>query len=632
MKRLPTEATLSDEAVPHDPPPDTGLPPSSFADLRNYIASDQHSNWNTRYRMTVVADMGRLIRLDPAAAVLRPVGTAIIPRFRALTPLTTELSKSRIDNLKSSCRAAFKYAARRWAGQRGPRELSPAWQALREKIAGTRDLVMYLSRFAHWCSGQKIEPDQVCDEVLLSYRAYLDDVIGYSVSAVQKLAKRWNLCAATVAGWPRSILTSPSTGKAPCSPKEIQMGKNLLGDYLAYVEFMACGSQPANELDPFRYDDDDKDLDALTDMGIANGSKSSDIMPYAATTIRNRKDVIRRLIGLCNRAAGIPLETMRLRDLVTGKNASLILKLYQREICNDTAHALVNGAHALVVLGRCFIKVDLKSQSALDSYAKNILTKVRKSEKSRAGGMTPKNRARLQQIGPKQMTALLKLPATLIGPVLVRVRAGTAGVSDLVDAQVGAAVAILLHAPIRSQNTVSIKIGTHLTFPSSRGSARLLFPAVETKNGVDLDFNLPIDATQLLRTYVEQILPYFDRSRAGSFLFPGLREGKKGSGLLGSQIRERIQDNVGVVLNQHAFRHLTACLYLRRCPGQYEVVRILLGQKNVATTRKYYCGLEAQAALEHFQKIMASLKENAGVDPEDMTRLVGVPKKTRSRR
>lgn len=184
-------------------------------------------------------------------------------------------------------------------------------------------------------------------------------------------------------------------------------------------------------------------------------------------------------------------------------------------------------------------------------------------------------------------------------------------------------MAILLHAPIRSRNTVSIEVGIHLILPPIRGSACLLFPAAETKNSVDLEFTLPADATQLLRIYVEQILPYFGRGRATNFLFPGLRNKKKGAGSLGLQILDRIQDKVGVVLNQHAFRHLIACLYLRRCPGQYEVVRILLGHKSVATTHKYYCGLEGEAALAHFQEVMASLKKEAGIDPTDMTRLAG---------
>ena len=245
-------------------------------------------------------------------------------------------------------------------------------------------------------------------------------------------------------------------------------------------------------------------------------------------------------------------------------------------------------------------------------------------------GMTLKNRERLQELGPKELLALLRLPAILIAPVLARVRAGTAGPADLVDAEVAAAITILLHAPLRSRNTVSIEVGRHLIFAPGRDSARLVFPYEEVKNDVELEFNLPSDATRLLRVYFETIRPNFDRTQRSNYLFPGLVKGTKSPNYLGRQILERIKNSISVTINQRLFRHLVALLYLRRCPGQYEVVRILLGHRTATTTRRYYCGLEAEAALEHFQTVMAALKVEAGIDPEDMTSIQDVRKQVRS--
>lgn len=602
-------------------------PPASFSDLRKRISEDPATGWNARYKAAVIADMSRLIELDPAIAMLQPTGTVIMPRFRSLTPLTTELSVGRINNIKSSCRAAFGYAGRRWAGMRGLRSLTTSWQALWQLILGNRDCTIYLSKFGHWCSGEGIEPDQVSDAVLARYRSYLAQVIGAADDAVQKMVRRWNRCAQVIDGWPKTRLTAPYSSRKGLTPKLAEMGELLRGDLSAYVELMRHGSQ-LDSADPFDcIDDENGEAESTNSAGRGRASRS--MRPYAEATIIARIDILRRLIGLCSRATNKTLQELRLADLVTKKNASLLLKLYRTELGNDTSHALVNSAHALVVLARYYVHVDDATQSALDRYAANILGNRKQADRTRSGGMTPKNRDRLEQLKSKQITALFRLPSVLLNSALARVRANKAGPADLVDAEVAAAITILLHAPLRSRNTVSIEVGRHLLFPAGSGSARLVFPPTEVKNDVELVFDIPPDATQLLRAYFMEVRPYFGRARQSNFLFPGVRKKSKAPGHLGCQILQRIQDAIGVTLNQHLFRHLVALLYLRRCPGQYEVIRILLGHKSVATTRKYYCGLEAEAALEHFRKIMAEWKAEAGVNPDDMTRLVGLPGKPR---
>jgi len=42
----------------------------------------------------------------------------------------------------------------------------------------------------------------------------------------------------------------------------------------------------------------------------------------------------------------------------------------------------------------------------------------------------------------------------------------------------------------------------------------------------------------------------------------------------------------------HQFRHACAAIYLKHRPGEYEVVRRLLGHRNIQTTINFYCGLE----------------------------------------
>ena len=601
--------------------------PATVAGLTEIIVADPKLSPGKKAYM--VGGLKKLMELDPVIATLQPNGRAVVCRFESLTTAATGLSYSRLSNIRSACRRAFKYAAARWKGMASTAGRTPEWQALYDLIRGNQNFTIYLSRFSHWCSGNDIRPDQVCDTVVARFGLYLELVVGEPGPMLRKMAIRWNMCANAIEGWPKTIITLPSTQGPRMAPRVEEFGDLLKADFQAYERLMRTGSE-GEDADPFHCEEAEDD--ELSPEARRRQRKGALFKPYAESTIIGRKDVLRRLIGLAVIVTGIPLSRMRLSDLVTKENASRILKLYRQQMGDPTANILVNSAHALVVLARHFVRVDDATQAKLDEYAAKILTAYKRAKMAGSGGMTAKNRKRLEALGPKQMTALFRLPATLISPVLARVRAGRAKPADLVDAQVAVAIAILLHAPLRSRNTIAIELDRHLRFPPGEDCAHLEFKHTEVKNDVALNFVLPPDATNLVKVYIAEIMPHFGRGRNTKFLFPGLFNDTKAANLLGRQIIARINHDVGVVMNQHLFRHLLALLYLRRCPGQYEIVRILLGHKSVNTTRKYYCGLEAEAALAHFIKIMKELKDETGIDPDDMARLVGGPRRVRATR
>ena len=57
-------------------------------------------------------------------------------------------------------------------------------------------------------------------------------------------------------------------------------------------------------------------------------------------------------------------------------------------------------------------------------------------------------------------------------------------------------------------------------------------------------------------------------------------------------------------MNVHAFRHFSAMLYLRECPGESTTVRLLLGHKSLATTVRAYCGTEQKDALRRYDNLI----------------------------
>ena len=60
-------------------------------------------------------------------------------------------------------------------------------------------------------------------------------------------------------------------------------------------------------------------------------------------------------------------------------------------------------------------------------------------------------------------------------------------------------------------------------------------------------------------------------------------------------------------MTAHQFRHAAGAIILQRRPGEYELVRRLLGHRNVQTTINCYIGLENIQAAEIFSQIVMEL-------------------------
>jgi integrase len=76
---------------------------------------------------------------------------------------------------------------------------------------------------------------------------------------------------------------------------------------------------------------------------------------------------------------------------------------------------------------------------------------------------------------------------------------------------------------------------------------------------------------------------------------------------MGSRLTKRLRAEIGIDMNLHLFRHFGAMLYLEAHPGQYEVVRRLLGHRELSQTLNAYVGFEAGTATRLFaETVMAA--------------------------
>jgi len=64
-----------------------------------------------------------------------------------------------------------------------------------------------------------------------------------------------------------------------------------------------------------------------------------------------------------------------------------------------------------------------------------------------------------------------------------------------------------------------------------------------------------------------------------------------------------------VRLTPHQFRHVAAKIYLDQNPGGFEVVRQLLGHKNMRTTINFYAGINTKRAGRAHSKLLMEIKE-----------------------
>ena len=132
------------------------------------------------------------------------------------------------------------------------------------------------------------------------------------------------------------------------------------------------------------------------------------------------------------------------------------------------------------------------------------------------------------------------------------------------------------------------------------------------KNGVALEFPLPPETMDLIDLYLGDYR-HLLADEPGDFLFPGKHAGRpKQNHALSRQINATVHKYTGLEMPAHRFRHTVGKIFLDRNPGQYEVVRQLLGHKNIKTTIEFYAGAEGAAAARHCSATILKLRVHEG--------------------
>jgi Phage integrase family len=250
-----------------------------------------------------------------------------------------------------------------------------------------------------------------------------------------------------------------------------------------------------------------------------------------------------------------------------------------------------------------FLSIAKETKCLSDADCERLDEMRRDLDERREEGLTGKNIDFLRQVlSPGVWSRIVRLPSAMMAKARQHRHAP---VRAAVMAQVAVAIAIESVAPVRIANLTSIRLGTNLIKPGGPNSNYwLTFPDHDVKNRVKLNYPLPPGVTELIDEYVHDFRPALLRGRNEDFLFPGQRQGAKDKVSFSGQITKRIYKATGLRMTVHQFRHAAGALILKHRPGEYELVRQLLGHRNVQTTINSYIGLETIQASEIFSKIV----------------------------
>jgi len=541
----------------------------SFADALEAISTSSELPKQRKAQWcSALRGLARCFSLPPQSIPAR--FSAVRARMQALHYPPFGWTAKTLANTKTNAKAALLWFRREEGLNSDGVSMTVAWQKLHQLLTdqSTRYRLAPLMRF---CSAIAVEPASVDEHVLdrfLRHREATSTRAG-DLAARRIIAMLWNGCVGVVEGWPGQTLEVPVLkGRGGLAWQDLPEGWRSDAD--AYLKFLST-------IHP------DK-----------NGNR---LAPCAQSTITTRK---RELVAAANMAvqAGVPLESLTsLAAMLRPEVANIIIDAYWKKDGDVPAAYTINLAIRIEAIAR---QMRLLSADELKALADLRYA----MEQHREEGMTEKNLAVVRAVlTPGVWNRVFKLPERLMEQA--RKMQNSAPVRAALLAQIAVAVAILLVAPVRLGNLAAIRLDVNLIKPGGPdGNYWLRFPKFDVKNKQALQFAFKGRLTELIDEYVSDFRPALMKGKNHDWLFPGRSTDHKEKISFSTQIVDQVEKATGLRVTIHQYRHAAAAMLLKHRPGEYELVRQLLGHKSVETTKRFYLDLETTVSSEIFTEIV----------------------------
>jgi integrase len=479
-------------------------------------------------------------------------------------PTAHGFSKSRWTTVRSQFTTALRLAGFELLPGRSLAKLTEDWARLHEQLP-SKMLRHSLSRLLHYCSAQGLAPEKVDDAVFERFQVALleSSLVKQPEKIVQRSKVCWNQAVDAVPGWPQHELDIPSRRNWYALPLAA-FPASFAADVEAWLDRLG-GSDLTEDL-PFR--------------------------PVVPSSLAKRRRELRQLASALVHQGREPASITSLRDLVALDAARQALEYVMARTGGKPTSQLASLSALLLGIARHWVGVDAKHEAKLKNLARRC--------RPRRGGMAAKNRAMLRQFeDPDTVLRLLTLPAQLVKGLEKEPRLSVHWARQV---EMAVAIELLLVAPIRLGNLTNLNLDRHLIRVGAGAAARLHLwvPADEVKNNMDLEFPLPAETMELIELYLTKARPVLEPRPECRTLFVGRAGGPRNQTALGTALTRLVERAVGVRVSPHQFRHLAGFLYLRQNPGSLEDVRALLGHHDLATTARFYAGMEGIAAARAY--------------------------------
>jgi integrase len=549
----------------------SSLPGPTLQDVLDGLARNSSlSDTRRRDLRSAVTSFAALMDTSPAHVAL-DLG-AIRSVLDLMVPIQAKVSRKRWANLRSDLSGAIAASGLRPMVKTSNVELSESWVALLAKVPD-RKMRDGLSRFSRWASERQIAPRDVNKEVVDRFIADLK-----SSSLVRKIVE---LGQTIVRSWNRVAQACPEEGL-----QEIEVTRRLNGPPRFSWEQLP---------ESFRQDV----AEYLEWASVPNPlDDNARRIPLAPKTRDLRRDHIHSAVTAAVTAEICADQLLDLAQLVQISTFKKILR-HRWESEGRKLTAYTHGvAGSLIAIAKEWVRVPNDALAAL------------KVTRSKLGalpiGLTDKNKDTLRQFNDKQLLGrLLSLPDKLWRQAATELKTSRRGFVDLQNAL---AIDILLIAPLRMKNLTALKFEEHIQWPQGQGKpAVILFKADETKNDVPLEFELSPELSNRFHLYRNQLAPTVIGKRPER-LFVTWRGKPRTQAALAVAIETTVLKHVGVRLTPHQFRHLAAKLILDRNPAAYELVRELMGHKNMQTTTNFYAGIDTRRAGRAHLELIAKIR------------------------
>ena len=555
----------------------------SFAELQQKIwVNDELSYPRRREIASAINTVATWFKL-PLDMI--PASTSFLrDRFRHVHPAHVNVSKRRIQNVRSLIMAAFRAEGitTKLAPYMTP--MAPAWKKLWDVLDGSTYHRTELSRLFRYCSNQGIDPDELNDDISAAYLDALETeaLVTKPRTRHQSVCRVWNKCAALYQdkGWPKTNLTVPRYEERLYSISEKLVSNGIKQDLHDYLTFLAGD-------DPF----------------------SAHAKPFKPKSLEAVKGHFWRYMSALHYQDVDLTDFGHLAELVTKDMFTLGMRWFWDRNEGKTSKHIGEIAWSV----RCYVVKHLGADEETASFYADAMSRLRVNQQ----GLSDKNQAAMAQFDdPKAVESFVSLPPRLWEKAATMQK--TAGSNRITKKarlliQASVAIEILMFAPMRLGNLQGLRLDEHISWQAGR--MRIYIPRQQVKNDQALDFLLPESVSKRVMQYIDNWRPFLT-TPANPYLFPGRNGKPKDSSALHNQIENTLWKEAGIRLTPHQFRHAAAKILLDAKPGHYEVVRKVLGHKSLTTTYSHYAGAETQAAISLYDDVIIQHRQRKSFEPQ----------------